>query len=104
MTALEIDNLRFRYDGAADWTVNIPRLSLARGEQMLLTGSSGRGKSTLLHLIAGLVDPHEGSIVIDGQSMGRSARPSSRPVPRLAHRHDLPDVQPPAWLQAPRRT
>ena len=70
MTALEIDNLRFRYDSASDWTVNIPHLRLERGEQMLLTGSSGRGKSTLLHLIAGLVDPHEGGIVIDGQSMG----------------------------------
>jgi len=57
MTALEINDLRFRYDGAADWTVNIPHLRLERGEQMLLTGSSGRGKSTLLHLIAGLVDP-----------------------------------------------
>ena len=39
MTALEINDLRFRYDGAADWTVNIPHLRLERGEQMLLTGS-----------------------------------------------------------------
>jgi ABC-type lipoprotein export system ATPase subunit len=75
MTALSINNLRFRYDSAATqnngeatgWTVNIPHLQLERGEQLLLTGSSGRGKSTLLYLIAGLVDPHAGDVVIDGQ-------------------------------------
>jgi ABC-type lipoprotein export system ATPase subunit len=72
MTALDIANLKFRYAGSADaqWTVHIPRLRLERGEQVLLTGSSGRGKSTLLHLLAGLVDPHEGRIVIDGQNLG----------------------------------
>ncbi len=66
--ALTIDNLRFHYDGSTDgWIVNIANLQLARGEQMLLTGSSGRGKSTLLHLIAGLVEPNEGSVTVDGQ-------------------------------------
>lgn len=75
MNALSINNLRFRYDSSAPpnhgeasgWTVNLPRLQLARGEQMLLTGSSGRGKSTLLYLIAGLIDPHAGEVIIDGQ-------------------------------------
>jgi putative ABC transport system ATP-binding protein len=68
MSALSISNLRFRYDHAATsgWTVDIAHLQLERGEQMLLTGSSGRGKSTLLHLIAGLVDPSEGDVIVDG--------------------------------------
>ncbi len=72
MNALEINNLRFRYDspgnGAADqWTVSVPSLLLERGSQMLLTGSSGRGKSTLLHLVAGLIEPQEGEVRVDGQ-------------------------------------
>jgi putative ABC transport system ATP-binding protein len=75
MTALEINNLRFRYDRSSNghsnaWIVNVASLSLARGEQMLLTGTSGRGKSTLLHLIAGLVEPQQGEIAIDGQRLG----------------------------------
>ncbi len=72
--ALHVANLRFRYGSASngatgEWTVNIEQLQLERGEQMLLTGTSGRGKSTLLHLVAGLIDPHEGEISIDGQSL-----------------------------------
>lgn len=70
MNALELSKLRFRYDAASNgWIVNVPSLQLARGEQMLLTGSSGRGKSTLLHLIAGLIDGAEGSIAVDGQNI-----------------------------------
>ena len=73
MNALEIHNLRFRYADpvpANGWIVNVGRLTLASGEQMLLTGSSGRGKSTLLHLIAGLIEPSGGAVVVDGQRIG----------------------------------
>ncbi len=66
--ALSIRALKFKYPGAADgsWIVNIPSLDLPRGEQMLLTGGSGRGKSTLLQLISGLLDPTSGHIAVDG--------------------------------------
>lgn len=68
--ALHIAGLSFTYPGAADPVVLVTSLSLARGEQLLLTGGSGRGKSTLLQLIAGLLDltppSGAGSIEIDG--------------------------------------
>ncbi len=72
--ALSIRGLRFRYDGAVDtpadaWTIDLPSLDVATGEQVLLTGGSGTGKSTLLHLIAGLVDPAEGTVLVDGTNI-----------------------------------
>ncbi len=69
--ALSIRALKFRYPGAADggWIVDVGRLDLAPGEQMLLTGGSGRGKSTLLQLIAGLLDPTQGHVAVDGIEM-----------------------------------
>lgn len=67
--ALEISNFRYRYPGAAAWTVDVPALTLGPAEQMLLTGGSGRGKSTLLHIIAGLLDPAEGAVRIAGENI-----------------------------------
>lgn len=65
--ALELSGLRYRYPDSTDWIVDIPSLSLAPAEQLLLTGGSGVGKSTLLHLIAGLIDPIEGRVNVAGR-------------------------------------
>jgi putative ABC transport system ATP-binding protein len=67
--ALSIRALKFRYPGSEAWVVDVARLDLARGEQMLLTGGSGKGKSTLLQLIAGLMDPTSGHVAVDGIEM-----------------------------------
>ena len=70
--ALSIRQLKFRYDQPTNgqspgWIIDLPVLDLQPGEQMLLTGGSGRGKSTLLHLIAGLIDPVSGEARVAGQ-------------------------------------
>jgi putative ABC transport system ATP-binding protein len=41
-------------------------LSVAKGEFVAIMGSSGSGKSTMLHLLGGLDQPTSGSVVIDG--------------------------------------
>jgi len=44
-------------------------LSLVAGESLALTGESGSGKSTVLHLIAGLDAVDGGEIVVAGQAL-----------------------------------
>jgi ABC-type lipoprotein export system ATPase subunit len=67
--ALAIEHLRFRYPGARHDVLAINHLTLAPGEQALLTGTSGRGKSTLLYLIAGLIEPDAGRVLVHDQDI-----------------------------------
>lgn len=61
-TPLEVQNLTFAYDGGP---LLYDRLSfsLDRGEKFLIVGENGVGKSTLLKLIVGQLQPLEGSVI-----------------------------------------
>ncbi|MCL2675814.1 MAG: ABC transporter ATP-binding protein [Firmicutes bacterium] len=52
------------YDGVT--VVDNMNLSIKRGEFVTLLGPSGCGKTTLLRMIAGLTDPTQGRIFLDG--------------------------------------
>lgn len=59
---------------------------VATGETVVLFGPSGAGKTVLLRLIAGVVDPDEGSIFLNGQDMAGVEAGRSRPrngIPEL---------------------
>ena len=51
--------------------LNVPRFELASGEQVVIRGQSGGGKTTLLNVIAGLATPDEGRIVIQTTDVTR---------------------------------
>ena len=44
-------------------------LAIARGQAVLLAGTNGAGKSTMLRMIAGLCQPSEGEVLIGGRSL-----------------------------------
>lgn len=58
------------FPGSAGAVIDIEEFKLARGQQMALQGRSGSGKSTLLNLIAGMLAPDRGRILVDGLSIG----------------------------------
>jgi len=53
-------------DGAPLPILDIPRFDVSDGEQMVLVGRSGCGKTTLLHVIAGISRADAGEIRLDG--------------------------------------
>ena len=71
-------------------------LDVADGEIVGLLGPSGSGKSTLLRVIAGIIAPDSGTVLLDGadvtslpthrRAIGMVFRPSSCSPPRLLSR------------------
>lgn len=65
--SVEIRDLHKSYGGKA--AVDGVSLGLAPGEILALLGPSGCGKTTTLNMIAGLIKPDSGDILIEGQSV-----------------------------------
>ena len=64
---IRLENLRFRYPGAARDVLDIPALTLPAGTVCALVGPSGGGKSTLAALIPRFYAPTAGRILLDGR-------------------------------------
>ncbi len=65
---IRIRGLAKAYRRGGQWlpVLNDINLDVGRGEFVALMGPSGSGKSTLLNLIAGIDQPNEGTIEVDG--------------------------------------
>lgn len=48
-----------------DLQFQFPDIECQASEALLITGNSGKGKTTLLHLLGGLLQPQEGNVVIN---------------------------------------
>jgi len=78
MPLLDISQLKKSFvspDGPRHMVVNVEGFSLDERAQVALSGESGSGKTTFLHLIAGIFKPDSGSITIAGQPMSALSEP-----------------------------
>ncbi|MDA5633683.1 MULTISPECIES: peptidase domain-containing ABC transporter [Rhizobium/Agrobacterium group] len=64
---LEMRNVRFRYDEAGFDILNGIDLKVVPGECIAFVGPSGCGKSSLLKVLAGLIPPSSGQVLVDNQ-------------------------------------
>jgi ABC-type glutathione transport system ATPase component len=69
---LDVKNLAKRYDQGAPAVADFS-MTMAAGESVGLVGESGSGKTTTSRMICRLIDPSEGEILFDGQSIGHLA-------------------------------
>lgn len=66
-TMIKTNNLSFSYDGKKRFI--FPDVSIRAGESLLILGQSGVGKTTLLHLLAGLMKPMTGSFQLGSENV-----------------------------------
>ena len=64
---LEANNIEFYYSPQQKF--KIPDLKLSQGDQLVILGKSGSGKTTILNMLGGLLQPLKGEIIIDGTSL-----------------------------------
>ncbi|MEQ8628353.1 ATP-binding cassette domain-containing protein [Ekhidna sp.] len=64
---LKIQGLKHSYDGKA--MISYPDWEVKEGNHAIILGNSGCGKTTLLHLIGGLMPPSEGVLEVSGENL-----------------------------------
>jgi ATP-binding cassette subfamily B protein len=66
---IRFENVRFRYPGAATDALASLNLFIPKGQSLALVGENGAGKTTFIKLLAGLYQPTEGRVWLDGRDV-----------------------------------
>jgi ABC-type multidrug transport system fused ATPase/permease subunit len=72
--ALVCEDVTFTYEPSAPPAIDHVHLRLAPGDSLGIVGATGSGKSTLVALLLGLLQPTRGRILIDGQPLAGHER------------------------------
>jgi ABC-type multidrug transport system fused ATPase/permease subunit len=71
---LSLRSVSFRYQGAGRQTLDGVDLDIAAGDWVALVGPTGAGKSTIVDVVLGLLQPHSGSVDVDGVALDSVGR------------------------------
>lgn len=68
---IELKDIIYRYSPSDPIVLNGVNLTIEQGEHIAITGPSGGGKSTLVKILLGLVEPENGEMLVDGLPLSR---------------------------------
>ncbi len=71
---LTLKNLSFNHKDPQKMILDNINLKIPLGTSIGLTGESGSGKSTIIDLITGLIEPNSGEINVDGKNINQNFR------------------------------
>lgn len=68
---LEVDSLSFRYGEHLPWVFKDLSLRIESGEHVAIVGPTGCGKTTLVKVLLGLLEPTSGTVKLNGIAAGQ---------------------------------
>ena len=71
---IELKNVSFGYPDKKKPILSLINLKIIEGEKIGFLGETGSGKTTLVNLIAGLVEPTNGEILINGENINKNLK------------------------------
>lgn len=70
---ISLENVSFRYSETSPYVLRNVTCSIEPGATTVITGPSASGKSTLVKILLGLLEPSEGSVLVDGERLPAGA-------------------------------
>lgn len=67
--SIRFDALRFRYTSDGPWVLDGLSFCIPKGARVGIVGATGSGKSTVIDLLMGLLEPTEGLVLVDDQPL-----------------------------------
>jgi len=64
---IAIENLKFKYSPDSPWILDGLDLKISKGDMIGIIGSTGSGKSTLIDILMGLLQPTDGTFKVDDE-------------------------------------
>jgi ATP-binding cassette, subfamily B, bacterial PglK len=71
---IELKNVSYRYPDSDEYAIKNINLVIPKGSAIAFVGASGAGKTTLVDVILGLLEPETGSIIVDGVDISSNTR------------------------------
>ena len=68
--AITFENVSFKYNSNGPCVLDDINLTIPKGVRVGIIGATGSGKSTVLDLLMGLLEPTQGQILVDGKVVG----------------------------------
>jgi len=69
---IDLSNISFKFSKTDPFLLNNINLKIEKGSVIGLIGESGAGKTTLINIILGLIQPFEGKIRVDGEEIHKN--------------------------------
>ena len=71
---VELDSVSYSYEEGHGTALDQVSVKIRRGESIGIVGATGAGKSTLVDVLLGLLDPESGRVLVDGRDIRANVR------------------------------